>query len=104
MEIIYGDRGSGKTTKLIQRIKEFGGVLVVFSNDMKKNLINQRILAEDQVLSFSEVRKMQGLGTKKYYIDGIEFLFEELFGSGCEGFSIDAPVITIECEFNLEKS
>lgn len=97
MEIIHGGAGTGKTTKLIQRIKEFGGVLVVHSRDAKKCFIQQGILAEDQVLCFDEIRRV-ALQGKKYYIDNIEFFIEKYSGPGCEGFSMDTPDVMIDCK------
>ena len=98
MEIIHGGRGSGKTTKLIQMIKEFGGVLVVSSSGMKKLLVTQGILAKDQVVTFQEKRNYRG-ERRRYWIDSLEMLIEEQLGPGCEGFSIDTPTSITKCRF-----
>lgn len=97
MNIIHGDRGSGKTTKVIQLIKEFGGVLVVGSYGRKQQLVDGDVLGKDQVIAFQERHKLRGSG-QKYYIDCIEILLEECLSPGCMGFTMDTFDL-IECNF-----
>lgn len=99
MRVIHGKIGSGKTTRLIQNVKEFGGVLVVASIDHKKHLIRSEILAKDQVVTFREKRNCGGDG-RRYWIDNIEDLLIGLFGPGCDGFSMDTPTSITEMKFN----
>lgn len=99
MRIIHGKVGSGKTTRLIQNVKEFGGVLVVPSQGLKKRLISDGILAKDQVVTFQEKRQCGGDG-RRYWIDQLDILLEELLGPGCEGFSIDEPTAIVKMTFN----
>lgn len=101
MQIIHGGRGTGKTTKLIQIVKESGGVLVVPSQREKNFLIASKILAKDQVVTFQEKRQLKvgwGEPRKRYYIDQVDMLIEEMFGLGCEGFSMDTPDVIIRCD------
>jgi len=94
VNIVHGGRGSGKTTRLIQKIKEFGGVLLVSSETIKKNLIAGEVLTKDQVLTFREAMSVSGnfvSSNKKYYIDCMELFIEKFVGPGCIGFSIDTP-------------
>lgn len=102
MRIIHGGRGAGKTTKLIQMVKEFGGVLVVPTQSQKNFLITSKILAKDQVITFQEKRHLGvgfGESRKRYWIDQLDMWIEEMFGLGCEGFSMDTPDGILECDF-----
>lgn len=99
MKVIYGVCGSGKTTKVIQLIKEFGGILVVGSYGRKQQLVDSNVLGEDQVVALQERHKLTGSG-QKYYVDCIEALLEEYLGSNCEGFTIDT-FESIECTGGL---
>jgi len=103
MQIIHGKRGSGKTTKLIQKVQEFGGVLVVPTQRQKRFYIDSKILAKDQVITFQEKRQLPvgwGESRKRYWIDQVDMLIEEMFGPGCKGFSMDTPNVISECDFN----
>jgi len=99
MQVIHGDRGSGKTTKLIQMVKEFGGVLVVPSLARKHNLVDSGVLAKDQVITFQERRNLLS-AHKHYWVDQVDMLLEELFGPECDGFSIDTPTAMVKMMFN----
>lgn len=100
MVVIHGGRGSGKTTKVIQLIKEFGGVLVVGSYGRKQQLIDNNVLGKDQVIAFQERHMLKGSG-QKYYVDCIETMLLEFLGSGCEGFTLDT-FNSIPCNFMVE--
>jgi len=100
MVVIHGGRGSGKTTKVIQLIKEFGGVLIVGSPARKQDLISNNVLGKDQVITFQEKHKLMGTG-QKYYVDCIENLLQEFLGSNCRGFAIDT-FESIPCNFMVE--
>lgn len=100
MRIIHGKVGSGKTTRLIQNVKEFGGVLVVSSRRMKDFLISSGTLAKGQVVTFQE--KHGAHDGRRYWIDQVDMVLEEMFGPGCEGFSIDEPTAIVEMTFNQQ--
>lgn len=100
MEIIYGKKGSGKTTKLIQLVKESGGVLVVSDISRKRYLIDHGVLTKDQVISLPEVRNCPNFSFRNqpYYIDAIDHILWVMFGRECSGISMD-PFHAFECTF-----
>lgn len=100
LAVIHGGRGSGKTTKVIQLIKEFGGVLVVGSLGRKRQLIDAGWLGKDQVITLQERHLLKDSG-RKYYVDCMETLLLEFLGSNCEGFTMDT-FTSISCNFMME--
>ena len=90
MEIIHGGRGSGKTTKVIQKIKESGGILIVASYGRKQQLVDAGCLTADQIYTFQERTSLCGTHCR-YYIDDMESLLQSLFGTSntCVGFTAD---------------
>lgn len=72
MDIICGDRGCGKTTKLIKKSAVFGGVIVCFN---KKEAERVAFLAEVMNLNIRHPITYDDFLLKRYYPHGIKELY-----------------------------
>lgn len=84
---IIGERGSGKTSRLMLLAKETGGVIVCSNSRAMQEKARAYGISGLDFVSYSDFVRHPNL-YKKFYIDELECFISYIFGHGMEGYSI----------------
>lgn len=91
MKRVIKKRREGKTTTLVNEVKQNGGILIVANSLTKDCIIHKFGLGEAQVIPVTELENLKGVPNDiKLYVDDVDFVIGillEKYGV-LEGFSI----------------
>jgi len=83
--ILVGNRQTGKTTQLVNAVKENeNGILVVASCEIRRLIIEKHKLDPEKIITHLELKiseKLKGVSLKDIYIDDVELFFREILGN-----------------------
>jgi len=78
MNAFCGGRMTGKTTKLIEEMKKNDGVLVVFTLNQGKDMMERFDLKKDQVVTLYQLMHSRMQDDRALYIDNVDYVLQSI--------------------------